>query len=127
MIRVRVKPPKKTARATAARAAVYQTKAKAALPHVQAARTTGAKNAAQIAAYLNGHGVPAPTKGTWTESAVLRCLRCLKKLGLAKGSLPPQQARTMIYTNRPPRPFFNSSEKAESAKFISKFTGEKPA
>ena len=101
MIKVHLKPPKKSAPATTARKAAYEAKAKYALPHIQVARDTGVKNAVGFAAYLNSHGVLAPTNNIWTESTVLRCLRYLKKRGLDTGSLTPHQARKWPVPRKP--------------------------
>jgi hypothetical protein len=84
----------RTRNATAARMARYDSIARAALPHIEAARTLGIKNARGFAAYLNANCVAAPSGSDWTDSAVLRFLRKLKDLGLDSGSLRPQQART---------------------------------
>jgi hypothetical protein len=84
----------KTAIATAARFARYTEGARNALSHIQTARQSGAKNARQIASYLNDHDIAAPTNAHWTESAVLRCLRTLKSLRLDPGSRTPHEARS---------------------------------
>ena len=84
----------RTSKATTARREQYDVAARAALPHIQAARAAGAKCARDFAAHLNGSTVPGPTNGSWSESAVLRCLRHLRKLGLDEGSEPFWIART---------------------------------
>jgi hypothetical protein len=89
----------KTASAIAKRRSQYRDRDADSLPHIQDARADGAKNARQIAHILNSRSVPAPTNETWTESAVLRCLRRLKAMGLDAGSPPPHRARV----NRPMR------------------------
>src|SRR5690242_15901283 len=83
----------KTASAIEARRATYSDKDRVNLIHIQGARASGAKNAREIAKFLNNGAVPGPTNATWTESAVLRCIRRLKALGLDEGSLPPAKAR----------------------------------
>ncbi len=84
----------RTARATASRQATYDGRTKGALAPIKAARAAGAKNAGQLAVYLNSNQVHAPNNEQWTVSAVLRCLRRLKALGLDRGSLTPHEARS---------------------------------
>ena len=93
----------KTLSACAARRAKYLASIKSALPAIQAARKTGAKNARQFAAYLNGNGVPSSTGNGWNESSVLRCLRKLKALKLDVGSRDPRSARGKFRASRPRR------------------------
>jgi hypothetical protein len=88
-------PKMKTAAAIAKRRSQYRDRDTDSLPHIQDARADGAKNAGQIAHILNAKGVSGPTNDTWTESAVLRCLRRLKAMGLDAGSPSPHRARVM--------------------------------
>jgi hypothetical protein len=91
----------KTAAAIDMRRSHYRDRDADSLQHIKAARADGAKNARQIAHYLNSKGVPGPTNKTWTESAVLRCLRRLKAQGLDAGSLSPYRARVKKVTRMP--------------------------
>ncbi len=84
----------RTETATAVRRAHYEAAIRIALPHINAARKEGAKCARHLANYLNNHDVEPPHNSVWTESAVLRCLRRLKQLGLDQGSNPFWIART---------------------------------
>src|SRR4051812_12908674 len=86
-------PKMKTASAVARRRLYYRERDRDSLPHIQDARADGAKNARQLAHILNERGVAGPTNANWTESAVLRCLRRLKAMGLDAGSPPPHRAR----------------------------------
>ena len=85
----------KTAAAIAKRRSQYRDKDMDCLPHIKDARADGAKNARQIAHILNTKGVSGPTNDNWSQSAVLRCLRRLKAMGLDAGSPSPQSARAM--------------------------------
>ena len=90
----------KTHAATASRRAAYLTAIKSAVAAIQLARNSGAKNAREFAAFPNSNGVPAPTKGEWSESAVLRCLKRLKALKLDVGSNEAHSARRKFRASR---------------------------
>jgi len=84
----------RTAAATATRTARYDLAVQSAIPHIEAARTLGAKCAEIFASYLNDCSVPAPSGSKWTKDAVLRVLRRAKALGIDKGSSPPASCKT---------------------------------